>query len=218
MNNSEKTVLLTLKDKNFKLVQAACKSKFPSVSDWRNKWFRSREALEKYIDENPNTNMAIIPSDDEIVIDIDPRNGGNESFEKIRQDFKPTFKVATGGGGYHYYYKLPQGFKGSLRKCLKGLEGIDVKTSTGCLMAPGSTHPNGNKYRIADDSIDDIVEIHPELLKYAMKENEEQTLQTLTDTKGNEIPRNKNYGLQRQNYKSNHYRNGTGTNPMGFTV
>lgn len=170
MDNNKKTVLLNLCDADFKLVPAACKSKFPSVKDWRNKYFTSREVLEKYLDANPNTNMAIIPLDDWIVIDIDPRNGGNESFEKLKQYFPQTFKVATGGGGFHYYYKLPQGFKGSLGKCLKGYEGIDVKTHTGCLMAPGSTHPNGNKYRIAGDSIDEIAEVHPKLLKLAEKE------------------------------------------------
>ena len=164
--------ILKLFRAGFKLVPAPYKSKNPIMRDWRNKWVRSEEELLTILKTNPALNFVIIPHDDWIVYDIDPRNGGLESYQKLREYFSRTFKVATGGGGFHYYYRLPQGFDKSLRKDLKGYYGIDIKTSTGCLVAPESTHPNGQMYRIADDSIDTITEVPPELLKLAMKKEE----------------------------------------------
>ena len=166
--------LLKLFRAGFKLVPAPYKSKNPIMRDWRNKWVRSEEELLNILKTNPALNFVIIPHDDWIVYDIDPRNGGRESYQKLKEYFSRTFKVATGGGGFHYYYRLPQCFNKSLRKDLKGYNGIDIKISTGCLVAPGSTHPNGQMYRIADDSIDTITDVPPELLKLTIKNEEYQ--------------------------------------------
>ena len=166
--------LLKLFRAGFKLVPAPYKRKSPIMRDWRNKWVRSEEEFLNILKTNPALNFVIIPHDDWIVYDIDPRNGGLESYQKLKEYFGRTFKVATGGGGFHYYYRLPQDFDKSLRKDLKGYYGIDIKTSTGCLVAPESTHPNGKMYRIADDSIDTITEVPPELLKLAIKNEEYQ--------------------------------------------
>lgn len=133
------------------------------------KWIMSEEQLCTILKHNPLSNFVIIPHDNWIVFDIDPRNGGMESFKQLEKSFIPTFKVQTGGGGFHYYYKLPQWFKKPLSKNLKDYAGIDIKTSTGCLVAPGSTHPNGNLYKIADDSINELANVPRNLLMLATK-------------------------------------------------
>lgn len=163
--------LVQLHRAGFKLVPAPYKSKNPVVKDWRNKWIRTEEELLEILKNNPNSNFVIIPHDDWIVFDIDPRNGGLESFERLRGNFAPTFIVKTGGGGFHYYYRLPQGFNKPLAKDLSkaGYAGIDIKTSNGCLVAPTSTHPNGNLYEIAEDSTEELSPVPPELLKLAIK-------------------------------------------------
>lgn len=164
--------LLELLRAGFKLVQAPYKRKSPVLRNWPKKWIRSEEELLNILKTQPLSNFVIIPHDDWIVYDIDPRNGGLESYQKLKNYFNRTFKVITGSGGFHYYYKLPKGFNKPLRNNLSAYTGIDIKTSTGCLVAPESIHPNGQRYRIADDSINTLTEVPPELLKLAIKQEE----------------------------------------------
>ena len=41
-----------------------------------------------------------------LVVDIDPRNGGDASLEQL-PELPKTYSVSTGGGGLHLYYQLP---------------------------------------------------------------------------------------------------------------
>ena len=50
----------------------------------------------------------------------------------------PTAAVATGGGGWHLYYRHPGG---PLLAALPGRAGVDVKADGGYVVAPPSVHP-----------------------------------------------------------------------------
>jgi hypothetical protein len=68
------------------------------------------------------------------VVDIDPRNGG----QLDRELMTPTATVATGGGGWHLYYRHPGH---PLAAALPGRAGVDVKADGGYVVAPPSAHP-----------------------------------------------------------------------------
>ena len=75
------------------------------------------------------------------VVDIDPRNGG----QLDRDLMTPTATVATGGGGWHLYYRHPGG---PTLPALPGTAGIDIKGDGGYVTAPPSIHPGtGKRYR-----------------------------------------------------------------------
>jgi len=75
------------------------------------------------------------------VVDIDPRNGG----QLDRTLMTPTATVATGGGGWHLYYRHPGG---PTLPALPGAAGIDIKSDGGYVAAPPSIHPGtGRRYR-----------------------------------------------------------------------
>jgi hypothetical protein len=75
------------------------------------------------------------------VIDIDPRNSGRPD----RGLMTPTATVATGGGGWHLYYRHPGT---PLLPALPGRPGVDVKADSGYVVAPPSAHPGtGRPYR-----------------------------------------------------------------------
>ena len=79
------------------------------------------------------------------VVDIDPRNGG----QLDRALMTPTAAVATGGGGWHLYYRHPGG---PLLAALPGRAGVDVKADGGYVVAPPSVHPGtGRAYRWAGE-------------------------------------------------------------------
>src|SRR5215217_5887103 len=40
-----------------------------------------------------------------VVIDVDPRHGGEEAFRELEPKLPPTWRVQTGGGGLHLYFK-----------------------------------------------------------------------------------------------------------------
>ena len=78
-----------------------------------------------------------------LVVDIDPRNGGNEGYEELcklidmeLQD-ESGFVVSTGGGGKHIYFKIPEGMR--LKSHDKRFKGIDFKSS-GFVIGCGSFH------------------------------------------------------------------------------
>ncbi|NLX12761.1 MAG: DUF3987 domain-containing protein [Phycisphaerales bacterium] len=80
------------------------------------------------------------------VLDIDPRNGGDESIRKLAADGRElgeTLIAITGGGGLHYFYRV----NGAPVRCRSNLwPGVDVKGDGGYIVAPGSIHPSGESY------------------------------------------------------------------------
>lgn len=66
--------------------------------------------IRKWWAANPHYNIGIaLPMSGWLVIDVDPRHGGLDSLATFEREFgllPPTFTVATGGGGFHYYYRV----------------------------------------------------------------------------------------------------------------
>lgn len=83
-----------------------------------------------------------------VVIDVDPRNGGLEALAEIETRQGPLPETLTtwsgrGDGGRHLYFRRPPG---QLTATRLG-DGIDVKTSSGYVVAAPSIHPDtGNRY------------------------------------------------------------------------
>jgi P4 family phage/plasmid primase-like protien len=80
------------------------------------------------------------------VLDIDPRNGGDASLEKLLNEhgrqWLSSIQVCTGGGGWHYYYAMPDEAQAPAILA----PGIDLKRGNGYVLAPPSIHPNGTPY------------------------------------------------------------------------
>ena len=70
-----------------------------------------------------------------LIVDIDPRHGGAIDHTLMT----PTATVATGGGGWHLYYRHPGGTIPS--RPLPNHPGVDIKADGGYVVAPPSTHP-----------------------------------------------------------------------------
>ena len=84
-----------------------------------------------------------------MVLDVDPRNGGDETLDTLTRTMGPipaTLAVATGGGGAHYYLRAPEGYPCAAGKLGAGL---DWKGLGGYVVAPPSGHPSGGAYRWA---------------------------------------------------------------------
>jgi RecA-family ATPase len=127
-------------------------SKVPLLSgSWRYHATTDEARITKWFTENPDANIGIALSKDDIVVDIDPRNGGasTRTVLELIDDFPDTTTVKTAGGGEHRFYVLPHGVRVKNAAGALG-PGVDIKTVGGYVVAAGSTI-NGNSYDWLDD-------------------------------------------------------------------
>jgi hypothetical protein len=103
-----------------------------------------------------------------LVVDIDARNGGAQAAERLASILMACgYVVATGSGGgsKHYYFSLPEAWRGkSLRSHVDGYAGIDFK-STGFVVGAGSQHKSGNRYTAIIGTPSDIGDAPAALLE-----------------------------------------------------
>ncbi len=80
-----------------------------------------------------------------IVVDIDPRHGGDKSWQafQTRNSIPKTQTVRTGGGGLHFYFKAP---KQVIKNRANLLPGVDIRGEGGYVVAPPSVHKTGTIY------------------------------------------------------------------------
>lgn len=96
----------------------------------------------------PTANVGIATGKGLVVIDIDPRHGGDESIDALRADiggWPDTVEALTGGGGRHIYLAVPEGQ--SVRNSAGELgPGIDVRGDGGYVVAAPSNHVTHGVY------------------------------------------------------------------------
>ncbi|HAU66001.1 MAG: Bifunctional DNA primase/polymerase [Candidatus Uhrbacteria bacterium GW2011_GWF2_39_13] len=128
------------------------------------------DLIKKWWEYSPISNIAIITgmTSKLIVIDIDPRNGGDESMKKLH--LPPTYIVKTGGGGWHYYYAW--NFSRPAPN-IDYLPGIEIKGNGGYIVAPPSIHDKTFKSYEAINDPSEITET-PEWLCEIETTNKEQ--------------------------------------------
>ncbi|UCS82867.1 DNA primase/polymerase [Yersinia phage vB_YenS_P400] len=149
-----------------------CKSagKHPIMSDWQHGYMWDDEQIEN-MEEMGQLKAFGILTNGYLVVDIDPRNGGDEGYEALCESVdmeladEAGFVVSTGGGGKHIYFKLPEGLK--LKSHDKRFKGIDFKSS-GFVIGCGSFHKSGNFYECDTGSPSEIG-IIPQVLIDALR-------------------------------------------------
>lgn len=128
--------------------------KLPLHMDWTTKKY-AKDAYKYWLEQGLNIGYRI--PEDEIIIDMDPRNYKGERVEEDLAelfgylDFEDLLEnqcvVKTGGGGYHIYCELPfyVSFR-EIRETIDLLPGIEFKRRGRQVACAGSKHPNGNFY------------------------------------------------------------------------
>ena len=133
--------------------------KHPAIAQWNSAATSDVNKISEWWSSQPDYNIGVFcrPSGF-LVIDIDPRSGGPESFEKfealLEGALPPTVEAITGeytiGGGKamrgrHLFYKCSESEElvGNLNK--QGLKGVDIKHNGYVLIAP-SRHFSGHCY------------------------------------------------------------------------
>ena len=106
----------------------------------------------------PNIGMPTGRASGVVVLDIDPRHGGDESLLGL-PPLPETVECLTGGGGRHIYFAWP-GFEVRCANNAIGL-GLDLKADGGYVLLPPSVHPSGRRYEWELSSQPDDTPIAP---------------------------------------------------------
>lgn len=131
----------------------AALGKHPARNEWVKQPLVDESVLDTWLDGElmaPYTGLGWALDAGHIVIDIDPRNGGDISFEKLQADIgvnlidASSAVVRTGGGGMHLYFAKPDA--DLAWKMPSQYQGIDIKQGGGYVVIPGSMHASGNEY------------------------------------------------------------------------
>ena len=131
------------------------RSKTAVLRDWPNLATTDEAQITTWFDELPGINYGILANEKVCFIDVDPRNGGLETFARLEAEepeFAQLFRtltVETGrrDGGRHFYFRPPKGWKLRQGKDALG-PGVDVLLWRKYVVGPGSVHPDtGKPYR-----------------------------------------------------------------------
>lgn len=154
-----------------------------AVNSWNTTNTSDPETIRRWWSTEPMYNIGVVcRSSGFLVLDIDPRNGGFESYEKFKsmlgEPLPKTIEALTGNynfgenivRGRHVFFKCDpsEEFIGNLSAA--GLEGIDVKHNGYVLIAP-SNHYSGIKYEWVKGNRPDELEMAeaPEFLLNALR-------------------------------------------------
>jgi hypothetical protein len=117
------------------------RGKHPRIREWPTKATRDETTIRHWWTQWPDANIAIATGrSDLLVVDVDPRNGGDESLRSwlgngAARDLPATYENRTGGGGRHLYFER----YGTLVRTRKSFRpGIDIIADTGYVIAAGS--------------------------------------------------------------------------------
>jgi hypothetical protein len=99
----------------------------------------------------PDANVGI-HCDGMLVIDVDPKKGGFESLAALEKEIEleATYEVETPSGGRHIYYRCEASVRNGVD--IYG-PGLDVRTTNGYVVAPGSRLATGAYRVVADEPI-----------------------------------------------------------------
>ena len=146
--------------------------KHPLASNWQHSPLWSDDQLDVMDDTGQfATGYGVLVSC-LLVVDIDERNGGAESYNKLFADVPEVAEsgmiVQTGSGGAsrHFYFSLPEPIP--MVQSLTDYPGIDFKSS-GYVVGPGSHHKSGGRYEILIGGPEDINEAPAELVEMLRK-------------------------------------------------
>lgn len=125
----------------------------PLLSDWPRLAKGDRDGIAVWWETWPEANIGVHCAG-LLVLDVDVKSGGDESYAKldIFEGFPHTLCTRTPTGGRHLFYRLPDGHPGVANSAGKIAPGLDVRSTGGYVVAPGSVVPAG-EYRFEDPAV-----------------------------------------------------------------
>jgi hypothetical protein len=128
-------------------------AKHPAIKGWIEKSTTDERTIRGWWMRWPRANVGIAAGRESriVVLDVDPRGGGDESLCNLERDYGKlpvTAAVTTPGGGMHYWFRYPSADEVRSRDLAPGLELLSDGKGA---LAPPSVGINGRPYEPEDD-------------------------------------------------------------------
>lgn len=143
--------------------------KAPRDSNWTVRPYDTDKIFKACV--RTNCNMGVRLTSEQLVIDVDPRNGGDEGFTdlclELGLDDSAFPRVITGSGGSHYYMSKPADVP--VLDTLKDFPGVEFKSKGRQVVSAGSIHPDTKRLYVWDEahpSLDELPPAPSKLLKF----------------------------------------------------
>jgi hypothetical protein len=152
-----------LQNSGFRFIKIKLGTKIPIERDWpkHNNYQWNSLEMQNWLKHNNNYgvccgfgNLAVLDVDDPILL----------SYLKL---LPRTFVIRTGSGGVHAYFICEDLDSKVILKTLEGKHLGEIQWKGQQVVAPKSTHPNGNKYEVMISA--PIADVTQEQLKVAFK-------------------------------------------------
>ena len=122
--------------------------KHPRTSDGFKNASKDPAVVREWWTRNPRSNIGVVTGKTSgiFAIDIDPRHGGDKSWETLlsqNEDIPTTVESVTGGQGRHILFKYPTT---SIKSTVNLRPGIDIRGDGGYIVVPPSNHASGVSY------------------------------------------------------------------------
>lgn len=146
---------------NYTIFPIHYKSKIPITKHGFHDASSDIEQIKEWFNKYPYAGIGLPTGkvNNVVAIDIDPRNGGMVSFERLVDEYAPfphTVESLTGGNGLHKLFKYDERIN---KSSLKNYSGLDIQSDGKYIVLPPSTHPNGKLYHWEDASKPVITEM-----------------------------------------------------------
>lgn len=169
--------------------------KHPAIGEWDVRASNDEYVVKGWWESSPLNNIGVVCNQSGfLVIDVDPRSGGIDSFEKFEElvegALPPTVEAYTGSynhkgktvRGRHIFYKVDasEQLVGNLKSA--NLPGIDIKHNGYVMLAP-SRHGSGVEYEWVEGKAPWEIEIAdaPEELLKAIRKRGRRSSMSLSD-------------------------------------
>jgi Bifunctional DNA primase/polymerase, N-terminal/Primase C terminal 1 (PriCT-1)/Helix-turn-helix domain len=124
----------------------AQRGKHPRIRGWQQRASSDARQIAGWWRTWPDTNVGLALGRESgvVVVDIDPRNGGDDTLHELEREhgeLPRTPSVKSGGGGTHFYFRAPQ-----LLLAPSLGEGVDLLGERRLVVAPPSLHASGLGY------------------------------------------------------------------------
>lgn len=141
--------LLLLAKHGYRILPVQKASKVPMIAQWTKRASTNVDVIKNWFESYPNCNWGLATGvgSNVIVVDIDPRHGGDAQWQRIELKFgacPKTTTCKTGGGGVHYYFQCPAESIGNSQ--LSAYPGVDIRGNNGQVIIPPSINATGGRY------------------------------------------------------------------------
>lgn len=137
--------------------QCVSPGKHPAIDSWQTAASTDLTVLRDWFAPNHHNLGIVCGPSNIVVIDIDPRNGGQETFDALVAELgtlPATVTANSGGGGKHYVFRRPTGdLESKLGK------GVDLLRDARQFLVEPSVHPSGSSYQWEPGHAPDEIEI-----------------------------------------------------------